>query len=80
MPGRATLRTMYARRHSAAARPLDPVLEAIERAPRGEPFPLEVLAELDRTMEDLAAGRIQLVAHEDVPAWLEEQAGREPQG
>lgn len=65
---------------SAAARPRDPVLEALDRAPIGEPFPSDVLAALDETMKDLAAGRIQLVAHEDVPAWLEQQACSEPRG
>lgn len=65
---------------SPAARPRDPVLDALDRAPIGEPFPPEVLAALDQTMVDIAAGRIQLVAHEDVPAWLEQQACSEPRG
>lgn len=43
---------------------LDPVLAAIDRAPGGEPFPPDVRAELDRTMANIAAGRVQLVAHD----------------
>jgi hypothetical protein len=59
--------------------PFDPVLEALRRAQVGEPFTPEQRAELDQAVEDIAAGRVQLVAHDDVPAWLEararEQAG-----
>jgi hypothetical protein len=64
---------------SVAAKPahVDSVLAAIDRAPTGDPFPPEIRAELDRTMADIAAGRVQLVAHDDVPAWLEEHALRE---
>lgn len=70
---------MYAQR-SEVGRPRDPVLDALDRAPIGEPFPPDVLAALDQTMDDIAAGRIQLVSHEDVPAWLEQQACSEPRG
>jgi hypothetical protein len=58
----------------ATANPLprDPVLDAIDRAPAGEPFTPEQTAELAQDLEDLAAGRLRLVLHEDVPAALEE--------
>jgi hypothetical protein len=49
----------------------DLVAEALDRAPKGKPFPPEVLAELDQAMADIQAGRG--VRHEDVPAWIEEQ-------
>lgn len=61
-----------------AAKPArDPVAEALDRAPVGAPFPPEVRAELDAIVEDIRAGRAELVTHEDLPAWLEEQARRE---
>jgi len=64
--------------NTATAQPVrDLVAEAFERAPVGEPFPLEILAEIERAEADIQAGRG--VRHEDVPAWLEEQA-RLPQG
>jgi hypothetical protein len=60
---------------ASVARPLrDPVADALDRAAVGEPFPVEVQAELARIAEDLRTGREALIAHEDVPAWLEEQA------
>jgi hypothetical protein len=52
----------------------DPILEAIDRAPIGEPFTPEQRAELDQAMADIVAGRVKLVANEDVPAWLEARA------
>ncbi len=55
----------------------DPILEAIERAPIGEPFTPEQRAELDQAMEDIAAGRVELVSNENVPAWLEARAHEE---
>lgn len=55
----------------------DPILEALQRAPVGEPFTPEQRAELDQAMEDIAAGRVALVANEDVPAWLEARAHEE---
>jgi predicted transcriptional regulator len=54
--------------------PVNPLVEAVRRAPRGEPFTPEQRAELDQDLADIAAGRIQLVAHDDVPAWLEARA------
>lgn len=56
----------------------DLVAEALDRAPVGEPFPAEVLAELDQAMAEIQAGRG--VRHEDVPAWFEEQARRAQAG
>ncbi len=60
----------------AAVRPasLHPVFEAVRRAPIGAPFTPEQRAELDQAMEDIAAGRVKLVPHDDVPAWLEAQS------
>lgn len=52
----------------------DPVLAALDRAPIGEPFTPEQRAELDQAMEDIAAGRVKLIADEDVPAWIEARA------
>jgi len=52
----------------------NPILDAIDRAPVGEPFTPEQRAELDKAMEDIAAGRVELVANEDVPAWLQARA------
>jgi len=75
MPGRATLVTM----NTATARPVrDPVAEAVARAPIGEPFPPEVLAEIHQAEADIRAGRG--VRHEDMPAWLEERARLEQAG
>jgi len=51
-----------------------PLLAALDRAPIGEPFTAEQQAELAQAMNDIAAGRVQLVRHEDVPAWLEAHA------
>jgi hypothetical protein len=55
----------------------DPVLDAIRRAPLGEPFTPEQQAELDQAVADIAAGRVKPIPHEDVPAWLEEMSLRE---
>jgi hypothetical protein len=52
----------------------DPVGEALDRAPIGEPWTPEQCAELDQAMEDIRAGRARLVAHEDLPQALEEIA------
>ncbi len=50
----------------------DPVAEALARAPLGEPFSPEILAEIQRAEAEIEAGRG--VRHEDLPAWLEEHA------
>ena len=50
----------------------DPILAAIARAPVGEPFTPEQQAELAQDLADIAAGRARLVAHDDVPAALDE--------
>lgn len=57
-------------------RPRHPVLEAMERAPLVHKLTPEQRDELDKAMEDIAAGRVQLVANEDVPAWMEERERR----
>jgi hypothetical protein len=58
---------------TATAQPVrDLVAEAFARAPIGEPFPPDVLAEIERAEADIRAGRG--VRHEDLPAWLEEHA------
>lgn len=55
----------------------DPWLEALRNAPVGVPFTPEQRAELDHDMVELAAGRLVLIAHDDVPAWLEARAQEE---
>ena len=54
--------------------PADPILEALDRAPMGEPFTPDQRAELDQAMAEVAAGRVKLISNEDVPAWLEAKA------
>ncbi|HRI64895.1 MAG TPA: hypothetical protein PK156_11665, partial [Polyangium sp.] len=49
----------------------DPFVAALRNASPGEPFTTDQLAELDSDMVRLAAGSLELVAHDDVPAWLE---------
>lgn len=53
---------------------IDPVLDAMARAPRVERLTPEQRADLDGAMADIAAGRVVLVADDDVPAWLEARA------
>jgi hypothetical protein len=59
----------------SSAQPFDPILAAIDRAPKGEPFTPEQAAELAQDLADIAAGRATLVAHEDVPDALAKIAG-----
>jgi hypothetical protein len=54
--------------------PFDPIRAAAERAPRVQRLTAEQRAELDVQVRDIAEGRTQLVAHNDVPAWLEQHA------
>ncbi|AUX44118.1 hypothetical protein SOCE26_055800 [Sorangium cellulosum] len=54
--------------------PSDPILAAIDRAPRAERLTPEQRAELEQDLADMAAGRARLVAHEDLPLALEELA------
>jgi hypothetical protein len=49
----------------------DLILAAFDRAPVGEPYSEEVRAELDQAVADIAAGRVKLIPHEEVHAWLE---------
>ena len=49
----------------------NPILEALRRAPVGKPFTPEQAAQLGQAMEDIAAGRVKLIANNGVPAWLE---------
>jgi hypothetical protein len=53
---------------------LDPILDAIARAPLVRRLTPEQHAELAADLEAIAAGRARLVEHEDVPAVLEEIA------
>ncbi len=55
----------------------DPVLAAIARAPIVQRLTPAQRAELDAMTADIAARRVQLVAHDDVPVWLEAEARRE---
>jgi len=57
--------------------PVNPLIEAVRRAPLVRALTPEQRAELDRDLVDIAAGRTQLVAHDDVPAWLEARARSE---
>lgn len=50
----------------------DSLAEVFARAPVGEPFPPEILAEIQQAAADIEAGRG--VLHDDVPAWLEGHA------
>ncbi|KYF68335.1 hypothetical protein [Sorangium cellulosum] len=59
--------------------PSDPILAAIDRAPRVQRLAPEQRAELEQDLADIAAGRARLVAHEDLPLVLEELA-REQDG
>jgi|GEM_PF-5432318 len=52
----------------------DPILEAIRNAVVGAPFADDERAELDQAVQDIAAGKVTLVRHDDVPAWLEARA------
>ncbi|WP_441285890.1 hypothetical protein ACSRUE_25665 [Sorangium sp. KYC3313] len=54
--------------------PSDPILAALDRAPRVQRLTPEQRAELDQDLADIAAGRARLVAHEDLPRALEELA------
>lgn len=56
---------------ATAITPRNPLAEAVRRAPLGEPFTPEQRAELDQAMADIAAGRVELVPQDEVPAWLE---------
>lgn len=51
-----------------------PVLVAMANAPRVRRLTDEQRAELAQDMEDIAAGRIELIEDDDVPAWLEQHA------
>ncbi len=53
---------------------MTPSLRRSLRPPLGAPWTPEQLAELNRDMADIAAGKAQLIPHEELPAWLEQQA------
>jgi predicted transcriptional regulator len=59
---------------AAKAAALNPLIEAVRRAPLVRALTPEQRAELEQDMADIAAGRVQLVPHDDVPAWLEARA------
>jgi len=64
--------------HASAAQPVfDLVAEALARAPVVQTFTPEERAEVDQIWDDIRSGRAQTVRHEDLPAWLEEQARRD---
>ncbi len=54
--------------------PQDPIREAILRAPRVSRLTPEQQAELAQDVAHIAAGRVALIANDDVPAWLEAHA------
>ena len=58
----------------AAPDPVHPVITAMRSAPRAQILTEAEHAELAQDLEDLRSGRVQGVAHEDVPAWLEAHA------
>ena len=62
----------------ATASPLppasDPIAAALARAPRVQRLTPEQRAELDQQMDDIRAGRAELVQHEDREAWREAHA------
>ncbi len=57
----------------AAAAPLafDPIVAAINRAPVVDFLTPEERADLDQLTVDISTGRVQVIAHEDVPATFE---------
>lgn len=55
----------------------DPFVLALHNASRGEAFTSEQMAELEQDMRQLEAGELEIVAHDDVPAWLEARAREE---
>lgn len=57
--------------------PHDPILEAFDSAPVGEPYTPEQRAELDRAVADIAAGKVVPISHEEVHAWVESRAREE---
>ncbi len=54
-----------------------PVTRALARAPRVERLTSEQRAELDAQMDEIRAGRADLVAHEDLAAALDDLRRRE---
>jgi hypothetical protein len=52
----------------------DPIRQAILRAPQTTRLTPEQRAELAQDLADIAAGRVTLVAGDEVPAWLEAHA------
>ncbi len=60
--------------------PDDPILRALERAPRVQRLTPEQREELDQAMADIASGRVELVPQSDVERVLEEMRRREQDG
>lgn len=56
---------------------VDPILEALSRAPLVRGLSAEQRAELDEDLEEIAAGRAVLTPHEDVPAALEAMSSQQ---
>lgn len=57
-----------------AEQPEHPVVAAMKRAPRVDVLTPEQRAELAQDLEDIAAGRVQLVPDEEREAWYAEHA------
>lgn len=51
-----------------------PIFAALDRAPAVRRLTPEQRAELDQASEDIAAGRVRLIANDDVPTWLAAKA------
>jgi hypothetical protein len=54
--------------------PVHPVIAAMRRAPRVNVLTPEQRAELDQAVEDIQAGRVKLIPHEELEAWREAHA------
>jgi hypothetical protein len=52
--------------------PYDPVLDALDRAPMGDPLTAELEAEIARAEDDLRSGRVEAVPHAEVQRVLAE--------
>jgi hypothetical protein len=56
----------------ALAVPRHPVLDALDRAPLVRALTAQQRAELDQDVVDIAAGRVKLTSHADLPQALED--------
>ncbi len=60
--------------------PSSHLADAIRRAPIGEPLTPEQRAEVDQIAAGIDAGTVELIEHDDVPAWLEAHAHERRKG